>query len=703
MPFSAAASWRKLSLAFLLILILVLSSPHSAAGQGAIDPDTGLPDYTWEKENLRFQYSEIDGSFVKRNLNDDPPQNEYQGYPPLISLDSYTNGNADTMTDYLRSANPDNTGRGTRNWKKLQHGAQSFTKRNGHATLVYKCPSLILARDGTECIWLIGGRSEEYQAYDLEFTRRNADVYFSADGADWRRVGGAGGGTLMGDFIDGIGNFDAKFPGNKPIAPFYSRFGHSLDKLDLDGDGTYDAMILIGGYSPEPSNDVWISTDGTNWAYDDEAPFTGRAWHATANFNGQLYVIGGAPLTNDVWVGNLTMKTGLTFSSASQSSDMTMSWRQKVSHMHEHTPFSPRSGHCVLSQLRRDSYNSTGDSKTDRLYMIGGFASWPRDDPRYDGERSRNDVYVTSDGKNWTKVQAPFKDDTQTSRYMSMPWAARAWHGCATFHQPNDRSVDINQAAVWEYEKDKGDGDEIMHPKMFIIGGGYIGTKRNHVIRKMEAYVDCWWSRDGTNWVQVNMKDSEGAALFTTQEWAETAVEGVPINIGKWGFTLEVFHRAEDMNGDGKINEGDPTTEPRNVTFDFAGNTFLDATSGAADAAAAVVSQGGGQALFWRKENRAEVEIPALIFVAGDTVDAGGLTNDVFVSKPGILCEKNGITCNERGACGPGTMGCVCESRQWLGEYCEKLNQDYVASAWLFGPGGLNLAMSLIAAALLLC
>ena len=200
------------------------------------------------------------------------------------------------------------------------------------------------------------------------------------------------------------------------------------------------------------------------------------------------------------------------------------------------------------------------------------------------------------------------------------------------------------------------------------------------------------------NWQQVNMADSAGAALFTTQEWAETAVEGVPINIGKWGFTLEVFHRQEDMDGDGFIDRGGPDTDPKAKAFDFAGNKLAaTSASGAASAAATgAATTGLGAAEFWRPENTTEVNIPALMFVAGDTVDAGGLTNDVFVSKSGILCEKAGITCNDRGVCGPGTMGCVCESLQWLGEYCERLNQDYVAAAWVFSPGGLNVAVSLI-------
>ena len=45
----------------------------------------------------------------------------------------------------------------------------------------------------------------------------------------------------------------------------YTRYGHSLDALDFNNDGIDDYMILAGGYSPEPSNDVWVTTDGTTW------------------------------------------------------------------------------------------------------------------------------------------------------------------------------------------------------------------------------------------------------------------------------------------------------------------------------------------------------------------------------------------------------------------------------------------------------
>jgi len=50
-----------------------------------------------------------------------------------------------------------------------------------------------------------------------------------------------------------------------PIPPWFKRYGHSLDAVDINGDGVSDVMILMGGYSPSPSNDVWVTEDGVNW------------------------------------------------------------------------------------------------------------------------------------------------------------------------------------------------------------------------------------------------------------------------------------------------------------------------------------------------------------------------------------------------------------------------------------------------------
>ena len=65
---------------------------------------------------------------------------------------------------------------------------------------------------------------------------------------------------LTGDFY--AQNADVIQPG--PYAPWYIRYGHSLDALASDTYG-YDLMLLAGGYAPQPMNDQWISEDGNNW------------------------------------------------------------------------------------------------------------------------------------------------------------------------------------------------------------------------------------------------------------------------------------------------------------------------------------------------------------------------------------------------------------------------------------------------------
>jgi hypothetical protein len=66
---------------------------------------------------------------------------------------------------------------------------------------------------------------------------------------------------LSGDFF--AQNTDVVQPG--PIAPWYHRFGHTVNAIDSNGDGEEDLMILAGGFNPSPDNDIWISENGTNW------------------------------------------------------------------------------------------------------------------------------------------------------------------------------------------------------------------------------------------------------------------------------------------------------------------------------------------------------------------------------------------------------------------------------------------------------
>ena len=213
--------------------------------------------------------------------------------------------------------------KGTNNWKLLNHGPDRFSPRHSHATCVFKCPN----NDSNLCIWLTGGYSESHRTFDLDFENENSDVWWSEDGASWNQVT-----DLKGEFLQGVGNWDAKVGGY--VAPWYSRYGHSLNALDADGDGIADAMILAGGYNPMLSNDIWITTDGITWYFDGFAPWPKRAYHGATVFQGKLWIIGGTPLTNDVWMGRLIKDV------VSTKAGYTMTWNAKV--LPHEAPWAPR-------------------------------------------------------------------------------------------------------------------------------------------------------------------------------------------------------------------------------------------------------------------------------------------------------------------------------------------------------------------------
>jgi hypothetical protein len=46
-----------------------------------------------------------------------------------------------------------------------------------------------------------------------------------------------------------------------------------------------------------------------------------------------------------------------------------------------------------------------------------------------------------------------------------------------------------------------------------------------------------------------------------------------------------------------------------------------------------------------------------------------------------VLCELDGITCSNRGSCGPGVTGCFCSSPNYIGEYCHEVDEQYTSKA----------------------
>ena len=227
---------------------------------------------------------------------------------------------------------------------------------------------------------------------------------------------------------------------------------------------------------------------------------------------------------------------------------------------------------CALTQLRRVyfDYNETATTNTSRskidesfnepnyrlqkhMYIIGGFAGWPRTDKRWNGDRTRNDVWVTTDGIHWNLILPPKGKNT-------MPFIGRAWHACATLHDVKDASRSVRLQSTQDLSSEDIGEAPYVPSKLYLSGGGYMGTKGNSDVRTLEGYVDLWWSYNGSSWFKVNHEQGEKRSLYSTNEWTTATGENDPYhNRGKWGHSMVSFFVKEDLDLDGEISSDEST------------------------------------------------------------------------------------------------------------------------------------------------
>ena len=148
-----------------------------------------------------------------------------------------------------------------------------------------------------------------------------------------------------------------------------------------------------------------------------------------------------------------------------------------------------------------------------RLIFTGGYGGiTDKSDPNFDGLRSRGDVWTTENGRNWTLL----------SSYTS--FGELAWMGLA----------------VWESILT----EDTSTPRLWIIGGGYIGDNKNRRVTSMIASTNVYWSRDGIQWNLVNYVSGGGKSQlprYSSNEWAKTSIDGSTRFLGLWGLTIEVM------------------------------------------------------------------------------------------------------------------------------------------------------------------
>mmetsp|Transcript_19908 Transcript_19908/g.33321 ORF Transcript_19908/g.33321 Transcript_19908/m.33321 type:complete len:546 (+) Transcript_19908:176-1813(+) len=391
------------------------------------------------------------------------------------------------------------------NWEELiSTDGIKFSGRNAHASCVFK---------GN--LWLTGGRTARYTTWDLLDSFKVADVWRTTNGGIWAQEE-----ELTGDFF--AQSTDVTQPG--PIAPWYARYGHSMDPIDVDGDGEDDMMILMGGYASSPSNDIWITENGVHWVYAGLAPWSPRAWHSTTIFKGKLWMMGGTPLNNEVWqlinVTQVARETPLTRSMYSNYTYV-LDWVRLPD-----APWSPRVGMGLVSHwfFNVTEGEEIADSR-ERMVLAGGYGGFPAVPPTvalYDGFVTRPDTWHTYDGLNWTQLN------------WNNTFQGRAWFGMTVLHgeDPREQFPARNTTSP---------------PKMYIVGGGSTGflvsSKRR--VTSMQGKADAFWSTDGQNWIKINYEEGGGTTnvpFFSSQEWTATVVDTNLQRLGKWGMTLHSFN-----------------------------------------------------------------------------------------------------------------------------------------------------------------
>ncbi|KAF0696542.1 Aste57867_12735 [Aphanomyces stellatus] len=500
---------------------------------------------------------------------------------------------AGSLLLYLVQGNPCSTTPSVTNtWDFLPSSAAGFDPRDGHASVKF-----------LNKLWVVGGQTGSYTTRQLIQTTRRSDVWMSVDGNNWTQV------------ID-----ESIFP---------RRFGHTLTVFPEKTMNNAPLMVLMGGFSPIPANDIWYTQDGVTWTQVNyTVPWSPRGWHCAFVYNNYLWVAGGSPLNNQVWATDSIVQG---------------TWRQMPD-----ADWSIRAGHsCVNHQTK----NATlGDASTQDLIVV--LAGWG------DGSASFNDVWSMDTSYTWTQLTP------------AAPWPIRAWTAALSFHSMTQ-------------------DDAILGPRLWIFGGGRIGIGVN----LMFTYSDVWQSRDGINWIgtssdrlgestvqwcQVTVGDNKvcvGKWGHTVLAHTRPVAGGGTVNV--CGTQCWTNDKTTFLAGTiiGQCNSSIPPPTSATSTS-LVGNIYQVSTTN---------SDGCGSCATARYYTTPSV--PAVVFIGGSSGDEK--VSDVFRSTDYFLCESGGVMCSNQGFCGAGGA-CVCDPG-YCGDYCDQTvppslaMRDATVSMWLVG------------------
>lgn len=242
-----------------------------------------------------------------------------------------------------------------------------------------------------------------------------------------------------------------------------------------------------------------------------------------------MYLFGGSPLNNEVWyLKNVTKVDRIEPLTRSLYSNYTynLQWVQL-----DNAPWSPRVGMGAVSQYYFNTkLKETYEDAKERIVAVGGYGGWVEStsttsstsstsNGTYDGFYCRSDIW-TFNGTTWTQLNT------------TSALGSRAWFGMVT-QTAADRRYDIRSSTI--------------PPKMYIFGGGYIGTVYGSKKRvtKMLGKADAYYSTDGITWTKINYEEGGGTTGYTyysSQEWAKTVVDTDTNYLGLWGHTIVSFN-----------------------------------------------------------------------------------------------------------------------------------------------------------------
>jgi len=285
-------------------------------------------------------------------------------------------------------------------------------------------------------------------------------------------------------------------------------------------------------------------------------------------------LIGGSPLNSEVWVLSRVTKVENRDPPLTRAMYMNYTYKFDWELRNPKAPWSPRCGMGFVSQ----KYPNTALGS--RLVFAGGYGGiTDKFNHLFDGVRSRADVWTTEDGRNWTMIAS------------STEFGELAWMGLS----------------VWE-----PDSTLVNSPRLWLVGGGYIGDNGNKRVSKMRASVSVYWSQTGEKWTRVNFVSGGGKSplqRYSSNEWTKVTIDRTLYFLGLWGLTTEVY------------------------TVDG---------------------------------------VERLYILGGDQDGDGTYSGVVYEGRQGLLCDVEGVTCSGNGLCPKQSWkGCECIGAD--GKYCDTL------------------------------